>query len=179
MKMQLITIRPKNRALTTVLQSSVNYLTIADLWTQPIAILTHSALAKAALLRPVFQHLQADYYAWCAQRQRVNWRLCKGGICTMIYRTRKEIAEAVLSQSDLHLVSYRSQLHSCKAWIIKPDFPIFWFYKAIQLSSPPINSQLAFFGYLAIIAPQPCNMLQNSRIGLDTNIKPAGIIRAL
>ena len=43
----------------------------------------------------------------------------------MTYRTRKEIAEAVLSQSDLHLGGYRSQLYSCKAWIIKPDFSDF------------------------------------------------------
>lgn len=43
----------------------------------------------------------------------------------MIYRTRKEIAKAVLSQSDLHLSGYRSQLYSCKAWIIKPDFSDF------------------------------------------------------
>lgn len=43
----------------------------------------------------------------------------------MIYRTRKEIAEAVVSQSDLHLGGYRSQLYSCKAWIIKPDFSDF------------------------------------------------------
>ena len=43
----------------------------------------------------------------------------------MIYRTRKEIAEAVLSQSDLHLGGYRSQLYSCKAWILHLDFSDF------------------------------------------------------
>ena len=43
----------------------------------------------------------------------------------MIYRTRKEIAEAVLSQSDLHLGGYRSQLYSCKAWVLHPDFSDF------------------------------------------------------
>lgn len=43
----------------------------------------------------------------------------------MIYRTRKEIVEAVVSQSDLHLGGYRSQLYSCKARIIKPDFSDF------------------------------------------------------
>ena len=43
----------------------------------------------------------------------------------MIYRTRKEISEAVLSQSDLHLGGYKSQLYSCKAWIIHPDFSDF------------------------------------------------------
>lgn len=43
----------------------------------------------------------------------------------MIYRTRKELAESVLSQSDLHLGGYRSQLYSCKAWILHPDFSDF------------------------------------------------------
>lgn len=43
----------------------------------------------------------------------------------MIYRTRKELAEAVLLQSDLHLGGYRSQLYSCKAWILHPDFSDF------------------------------------------------------
>ena len=43
----------------------------------------------------------------------------------MIYRTRSEIAKAVVSQSDLHLGGYRKQLYSCKAWIIKPDFSDF------------------------------------------------------
>lgn len=43
----------------------------------------------------------------------------------MIYRTRKEIAEAVVSQSDLHLGGYRSQLYSCKAWILHSDFSDF------------------------------------------------------
>lgn len=43
----------------------------------------------------------------------------------MIYRTCKELAEAVVSQSDLHLGGYRSQLYSCKAWIMHPDFSDF------------------------------------------------------
>ena len=43
----------------------------------------------------------------------------------MIYRTRKELAEAIVSQSDLHLGGYRSQLYSCKAWILHPDFSDF------------------------------------------------------
>lgn len=43
----------------------------------------------------------------------------------MIYRTRSEIAKIVVSQSDLHLGGYRSQLYSCKAWILHPDFSDF------------------------------------------------------
>lgn len=43
----------------------------------------------------------------------------------MIYRTRKEFAKAVVSQSDLHLGGYRSKLYSCKAWILHPDFSDF------------------------------------------------------
>ena len=48
----------------------------------------------------------------------------------MIYRTRKEIAEAVLSQSDLHLGGYRERLYSCKAWILHPDFSDFLILKS-------------------------------------------------
>lgn len=48
----------------------------------------------------------------------------------MIYRTRKELAEAVVSQSDLHLGGYRSQLYSCKAWILHPDFSDFLILKS-------------------------------------------------
>lgn len=43
----------------------------------------------------------------------------------MTYRTRSEIAKTVVSQADLHLGGYRSQLYSCKAWIIHPDFSDF------------------------------------------------------
>ena len=43
----------------------------------------------------------------------------------MIYRTRKEIAEAVVSQSDLHMGGSKGILNYCKAWIIKPDFSDF------------------------------------------------------
>lgn len=43
----------------------------------------------------------------------------------MIYRTRSEITETVVSQSDLHLGGYRTQLYSCKAWILHPDFSDF------------------------------------------------------
>lgn len=43
----------------------------------------------------------------------------------MIYRTRSDIAKTVVFQSDLHLGGYRSQLYSCKAWILHPDFSDF------------------------------------------------------
>lgn len=43
----------------------------------------------------------------------------------MIYNNRSDIVEAVVSQSDLHLGGYRSQLYSCKAWILHPDFSDF------------------------------------------------------
>lgn len=43
----------------------------------------------------------------------------------MMYRTRSEIAKTVVSQSDLHLGGYRSQLYSCKAWILHPNFSDF------------------------------------------------------
>ena len=43
----------------------------------------------------------------------------------MIYRTRSEILSSVLYLSDLPNGGYRSQLYSCKALIIHPDFSDF------------------------------------------------------
>lgn len=43
----------------------------------------------------------------------------------MIYRTRSAILSSVLYHSDLPLGGYRSQLYSCKAWILHPDFSDF------------------------------------------------------
>lgn len=68
----------------------------------------------------------------------------------MIYRTRKEIAEAVLSQSDLHLGGYRSQLYSCKAWILHPDFSDFLIlqsYSTIVAAYQYSTSILWVFGF--------------------------------
>ena len=68
----------------------------------------------------------------------------------MIYRTRKEIAEAVLSQSDLHLGGYRSQLYSCKAWILHPDFSDFLIlqsYSTIVAAYQFSTSILWVFGF--------------------------------
>lgn len=48
----------------------------------------------------------------------------------MIYRTRSEIVKTVVSQSDLHLGGYRSQLYSCKACILHPDFSDFLILKS-------------------------------------------------
>lgn len=48
----------------------------------------------------------------------------------MIYSTRKEISDAVISQSDLHLGGYKEQLYYCKAWIIRPDFSDFMILKS-------------------------------------------------
>lgn len=68
----------------------------------------------------------------------------------MIYRTRKELLEAVVSQSDLHLGGYRSQLYSCKAWIIKPDFSDFLIlrsYSTIVAAYQFSTNILWVFGY--------------------------------
>lgn len=68
----------------------------------------------------------------------------------MIYRTRKELAEAVVSQSDLHLGGYRSQLYSCKAWILHPDFSDFLIlqsYSTIVAAYQFSTGILWVFGY--------------------------------
>jgi hypothetical protein len=43
----------------------------------------------------------------------------------MIYRTRRELTDAVFSQYNRTALSQFKQLYSCKAWIIKPDFSDF------------------------------------------------------
>lgn len=107
----------------------------------------------------------------------------------MIYRTRKELSEAVVSQSDLHLGGYRSQLYSCKAWIIKPDFSDFLIlqsYSTIVAAYQFSTAILWVFGFysnttahhvakfrnwirykynLAWIQPRTVKLYNNSRTG--------------
>lgn len=82
----------------------------------------------------------------------------------MIYRTRKEIAEAVLSQSDLHLGGYRSQLYSCKAWIIHPDFSDFLIlqsYSTIVAAYQFSTSILWVFGHYSTTTAQHVAKFRN------------------
>lgn len=82
----------------------------------------------------------------------------------MIYRTRKEIAEAVLSQSDLHLGGYRSQLYSCKAWILHPDFSDFLIlksYSTIVAAYQFSTAILWVFGYYSATTAQHIAKFRN------------------
>lgn len=82
----------------------------------------------------------------------------------MIYRTRKEIAESVLSQSDLHLGGYRSQLYSCKAWILHPDFSDFLIlqsYSTIVAAYQFSTGILWVFGYYSVTTAQHVAKFQN------------------
>lgn len=82
----------------------------------------------------------------------------------MIYRTRKEIAEAVLSQSDLHLGGYRSQLYSCKAWILHPDFSDFLIlqsYSTIVAAYQFSTGILWVFGHYSTTTAQHVSKFQN------------------
>ena len=82
----------------------------------------------------------------------------------MIYRTRKELAEAVVSQSDLHLGGYRSQLYSCKAWIIHPDFSDFLIlqsYSTIVAAYQFSTGILWVFGYYSATTAQHVAKFRN------------------
>lgn len=82
----------------------------------------------------------------------------------MIYRTRKELAEAVLSQSDLHLGGYRSQLYSCKAWILHPDFSDFLIlqsYSTIVAAYQFSTGILWVFGFYSHITAQHVAKFRN------------------
>ena len=48
----------------------------------------------------------------------------------MIYRTRKELADAVISSCSTAVKGQIQQLYYCKAWIIKPDFSDFLILKS-------------------------------------------------
>lgn len=48
----------------------------------------------------------------------------------MIYRTRKEIADAVICNCERAAKGQIEQLYYCKAWIIKPDFSDFLILKS-------------------------------------------------
>lgn len=68
----------------------------------------------------------------------------------MTYRTRKELTEAVISQSDLHLGGSKSRLYYCTAWIIKPDFSDFLIlqsYSTIVAAYQFSTGILWVFGY--------------------------------
>lgn len=82
----------------------------------------------------------------------------------MIYHVRKEIEEAVLSQSDLHLGGYRSQLYSCKAWIIHPDFSDFLIlqsYSAIVAAFQFSTGILWVFGFYSNTTSQHVAKFRN------------------
>lgn len=82
----------------------------------------------------------------------------------MIYRTRKEIAEAVLSQSDLHLGGYRSQLYNCKAWILHPDFSNFLIlqsYSTIVAAYQYSTDILWVFGFYSYTTAQHVAKFRN------------------
>lgn len=82
----------------------------------------------------------------------------------MIYHTRKELAEAVVSQSDLHLGGYRSQLYSCKAWILHPDFSDFMIlqsYSTIVAAYQFSTGILWVFGYYSATTAQHVAKFRN------------------
>lgn len=82
----------------------------------------------------------------------------------MIYRTRKELAEAVVSQSDLHLGGYRTQLYSCKAWILHPDFSDFLIlqsYSTIVAVYQYSTSILGVFGFYSHTTAQHVAKFRN------------------
>lgn len=75
----------------------------------------------------------------------------------MIYSTRSDIVKAVEYQSSLHLGGYRSQLYSCKAWIIKPDFSDFLIlqsYSTIVAAYQFSTNILYVFGYYSSTTAQ-------------------------
>ena len=82
----------------------------------------------------------------------------------MMYRTRKDLTESVVSQSDLHLGGYRNQLYSCKAWILHPDFSDFLIlqsYSTIVAAYQFSTGILWVFGYYSATTAQHIAKFRN------------------
>lgn len=50
----------------------------------------------------------------------------------MIYSTRKELADAVISDYNRAVKGHCKQLYNCKAWILRLTIPILSYFKVIQ-----------------------------------------------
>lgn len=82
----------------------------------------------------------------------------------MIYRTRSELISSVLYLSDLPLGGHISQLYSCTAWIIKPDFSDFLIlqsYSTIVAAYQFSTSILWVFGYYSATTAQHVAKFRN------------------
>ena len=82
----------------------------------------------------------------------------------MIYRTRSEIISSVLYLSDLPSGGYRSQLYSCKAWILHPDFSDFLIlqsYSTIVAAYQFSTGILWIFDYYSHTTVQHISKFQN------------------
>lgn len=82
----------------------------------------------------------------------------------MIYRTRSEIVKTVVSQLDLHLGGYRSQLYSCKALIMHPvfsDFLILQSYSTVVAAYQFSTGILWVFGFYSNTTSQHIAKFRN------------------
>lgn len=82
----------------------------------------------------------------------------------MIYTTRKEIADAVLSEYDCMLGSHTQQLYSCKAWIFiydYSDFIILQSYTTIVAAFQRSTGILWVFGFYSNTTAQHVAKFKN------------------
>ena len=82
----------------------------------------------------------------------------------MIFSTRSDIVKATENLSTLHIGGYKSQLYTCKAWIIKPDFSDFLIlqsYSTIVAAYQFSTSVLWVFGYYSATTVQHVAKFRN------------------
>lgn len=94
----------------------------------------------------------------------------------MIYNTRRELADAVISEYNRAVKGQAEQLYYCKAWIFTPDnsdFIILQSYTTIVAAFQRTTGILWVFGRYSNTNEQHIAKFQN---GFAINIKPAGII---
>ena len=82
----------------------------------------------------------------------------------MIYTTRKEISEAVISEYDRTVKGQIEQLYTCKAWVYMPDnsdFIILRSYSTIVAAFQRSTGILWVFGYYSATTAQHIAKFRN------------------
>lgn len=99
----------------------------------------------------------------------------------MIYNTRKELADAVISEHNRAVNGQVEQLHNCKAWIFTPDnsdFLILQSYATIVAAFQRTTGILWVFGFYSNTTAQHIAKFKNwIRYGLQTDWNYPVIVR--
>lgn len=126
MKMQLITIKPKESGIYAGFTIKRELFDSCGLVDSAFCNITTSSACESGFIASGFSSIYKPTIMHDVNNSNESIDdFVKAVFSKMIYRTRSDIVKAVECQSDLHLGGYKEQLYYCKAWIIHPDFSDF------------------------------------------------------